>query len=380
MSTTITPNMGLVVPTVASEPGPDWANEINGDMSAIDSHNHGPGQGVAIEPSGLNISTDLTFAGNSATTLKTARFDIQSAPLASSAPNVSCLYVSGNELYYNDSTGGNQVQITNNGSVNAGAGSISGLPSGTASASYAAGTFTWQSATATAAAMDAGSVVIRRMVASGQGVTLQAPSGLSGAYSLTLPTSTPVSANSFVISDTSGNLAYAAVDGTSLQLTSSTVSVKDSGITTAKIADLNVTRPKLVAVGQQISSSSGLATVTGTSIVDVTNLSVTITTTGRPVIIFIQPENASGNPAGIYANYVGGPSESCTMYLQKGFATEVARWQFVQSGTSNFQQINMPYFLDTPAAGTIVYKISAANSSLTASMNFNYVVLVAYEL
>lgn len=380
MSTTITPNMGLVVPGVGSEPGPDWAEQVNADLSAIDEHNHSPGKGVQITPNGINVNTDLDFNGNSAVSLQTVRFDAEASPLAAAAPNVGCVYVSGNELYYNDATGANQVQITNNGSVNAGAGSITGLPSGTASASYSAGTFTWQSATVTPAIMDMGTAIIRRVTASGAGVTIQAPNTLVSGYSLTLPAANAAAAGSLVASDTSGNLSYVTADGSSLQVASSVISVKNAGITTAKIADANVTRPKLVAVGQQISSSSGVATVTGTSIVDVTNLSVTITTTGRPVVIFIQPENASGNPAGIYANYVGGPGESCTMYLQKGFATEVARWQFVQSGTSDFQQINMPYFLDTPAAGTVAYKISAANSSLTASMNFNYVVLVAYEL
>ena len=56
-----------------------------------------------------------------------------------------------------------------------------------------------------------------------------------------------------------------------------------SAVTTGKIAANAVTRAKMEAVGQQISSSSGVFATSSTSFVDVTNLSVSITVTGRPV-------------------------------------------------------------------------------------------------
>lgn len=203
MSTTITPNMGLVVPGVSTEPGPEWAQEINADLGVLDQHNHTPGQGVQITPAGININVDLPFNSNNATLLKTANFINQGSTLTGMAPNLGCVYVAGGELIYNDEAG-NVVPITNNGSVNAGAGSITGLPSGTASASYSAGTFIWQSATNTPATMDMGSVIIRNTTASAHGVTVQPVSALSSNYSLTLPT--VPGATSFVQLDSSGNL------------------------------------------------------------------------------------------------------------------------------------------------------------------------------
>src|SRR6202158_1946405 len=157
---TLTPNMGLPSPIPGVETGPQYAIDTQSCLSLIDSHNHSPGQGVPITTNGININTDLPINGNNLTLIKTVRFQVQASPIANSGLNVGCLYVSGNEIYYNDVTGGHQVQLTNGGSVNSGAGSITGLPSGTASASFSAGTFIWQAATATAANMDFASAIL----------------------------------------------------------------------------------------------------------------------------------------------------------------------------------------------------------------------------
>lgn len=63
-----------------------------------------------------------------------------------------------------------------------------------------------------------------------------------------------------------------------------TAKIADSNVTTAKIADGAVTGPKRVTT-VQISSSSGSYSTASASPVDVTNLSVTITLTGRPVLV-----------------------------------------------------------------------------------------------
>lgn len=210
MSTT-SPNMSLVIPSVGTESGPTWAADINASLTLVDQHNHSSGQGVQIQPNGLNINSDLAFQSNNATDLRSTRYTPQAAALAV-ASDIGCLYVVGNELYYNDVTGGNNVQITTNGSVNSGAGSITGLPSGTASASYSAGTFVWQSATSRAANMDAASYLLRNSTANSKALTLQPPSAMAANYSLTLP-ATPAS-QSFLALDTSGNITgYAAVSG-----------------------------------------------------------------------------------------------------------------------------------------------------------------------
>src|SRR4051812_20022083 len=103
----ISPNMSLPVPVVGVDPGPDWALNINVALTLLDQHDHSPGKGVSITPLGMNISSDLSFAQNNATMLRSARFASQSAALAG-ASDLGCLYEVGNELYYNDGLG-NQV-------------------------------------------------------------------------------------------------------------------------------------------------------------------------------------------------------------------------------------------------------------------------------
>src|SRR5271170_5056652 len=138
----ISPNMNLPVPIVDVDPGPDWANNINACMGILDQHSHVAGQGVQITPAGLNINADLSMQDNNLIAVNTVRFQALGASLPGTAPNLGVIYVAGNELYYNDESG-NVVAITKTGSVNAGAGSITGLPSGTASASYSSGSETF---------------------------------------------------------------------------------------------------------------------------------------------------------------------------------------------------------------------------------------------
>lgn len=186
------------------DPGPDWATNIVADMTVIDNHNHTSGNGVPIPPSGLNINTDLPMNQNNLVTAKSVRFTPQGAPL-SSGSDIGCVYESGVDLWYNDGSG-NQVRLTQGGSPAGGAGSITGLPSGTASASYAGGTFTWQSATNTPATMAVGPLVIGRTVASSPTVTLSPNASQVSSYSLALPLAIPASTR-VVTLDASGNLA-----------------------------------------------------------------------------------------------------------------------------------------------------------------------------
>ena len=210
-NTTISPNMGLPVPTVSVDPGPDWAENINSCLSVIDGHGHNPGSGVPVTPNGLNINIDLPFNSNNATLLRSSRYSPQGAPL-SAATDIGCVYVSGVDLYYNDSLG-NQVRITQSGAVSGSAGTITGLPSGTASAAYAAGTFTFQSATNTPANMAVGPIAIGRNSAASKTVTLAPNAGQASNYSWTFPASLPA-ATDYVTLDSSGNLSYNTATGT----------------------------------------------------------------------------------------------------------------------------------------------------------------------
>lgn len=204
-NTTISPNMNMPVPVVTVDPGPDWATNINSCLSIIDGHNHTPGSGVPITPSAININSDLSFNGNNAISLRSVRFSAQGSPL-SGAADLGCLYESGLDLFYNDGAG-NQVRITQSGSVAGSSGTITGLPSGTASASFSGTTFTFESATSTPASIDGGPLRIAQAVANGLGVTISASSSQTGNYDLTLPIALPA-AQSLLASDSSGNLSF----------------------------------------------------------------------------------------------------------------------------------------------------------------------------
>lgn len=229
-----TPNMNLTVPIVGITPGPDYANQVNGDFNILDSHDHSTGKGVPITPAGMQISSDLNFQNNNATTLRTARFSSQTAPL-SAALDLGCVYNVLGDLYYNDGSG-TQIRITESGAVAGTPGSISNLVS-PASAGYNAvtDTFVWQSNTNVPAHLDAGNLVMHNFSGTyANKLTLTAPT-LSSSYALTLPTIP--GQEQFLSIDTSGNiLSHWFVDNSTIQLTSNQLSVKSGGITTTQIS------------------------------------------------------------------------------------------------------------------------------------------------
>jgi len=202
---TVTPNMNLPVPVPSQAPGPAWATNIVASMNAIDSHDHTAGKGVPITPDGLNITDDLPMNENNLTEARTVRFSSQGAVLADAA-DVGCLYEVADDLYYNDGAG-NQVRITQGGAVTGATGTITGLPSGTASASYAGGTFTFESATSTPATMAVGPIETGAAIASPFKVTLSASASMTANYALTYPVDAPT-ANQILVSDGSGNLSW----------------------------------------------------------------------------------------------------------------------------------------------------------------------------
>lgn len=271
---TISPNMNLPIPTVGTDVGPDWANNLNACLSSIDSHNHTSGLGVQITPAGININAHLPFNGEPATQIGYVNL----TGLSGGAPglNTSVYSSDGIDLYFEDGNG-NLVRLTQGGSIVGTAGSITGLPSGTASAAFSAasGTFVWQQATSTAANMDVGSIAIRYPgsypTPSGNYIQIQAPSTLATGYALTLPAALPGSNGAFLTSATTGALGYTNIDNSTLAITSNVLGVKSQGITATQIADGTLTGTQLAfninipgtsakAAGQNIVTSQTNAT------------------------------------------------------------------------------------------------------------------------
>ncbi|CAN5950596.1 unnamed protein product [Sphagnum jensenii] len=227
MSNTITTsNMGLTLPIPGVDPGPDYALNNNVSFQKIDTHNHSAGNGVQITPSGLNINSDLTFLGNSATNLKLTSFTAQSL-----VSTLGSVYVKGNELFYNDFSG-NSTQLTLNGNVNA---TSSGISSGTATASFVAGVLVVNANTNTPANIQGASLLLGNNVSGSNYLTLAPPASLASSYTITLPT-IPAQ-TSFVTIDTSGTESSGiAPDNSSLQFSGSVLKVKAGGITQAMLA------------------------------------------------------------------------------------------------------------------------------------------------
>lgn len=243
---TISPNMSLPVPVPAVDPGPQWATDANACFSGIDSHNHTTGQGVQINPAGININTDLPMNANNLTTSRTVRFTAQAAALGA-ATDIGCIYEAGVDLYYNDGSG-NQVRITQGGAVAGSTGTITGLPSGTASASFSAGTFSFQSSTSTPATMNIGPIVTGAQTASPKTVTISASGAQAANYAMTWPLSLPAGTQFFTL-DASGNMGT-----TSSGVSGSGAVVLQSGST--------LVGPSITLPG--ISSPSFTGTSTGT--------------------------------------------------------------------------------------------------------------------
>lgn len=296
MATVITPNMNLSVPVVGQEPGPDWATDLNNCMSTIDTHDHSPGKGILITPSGLNISADLPFNNNNLISVRTVRF----TPNPSiGVTDLNASYVNGVDLYFVDGNG-NQVRITQSGAVAGTPGSIANLVT-PASASYvgASGTFVWQQAANTSADMDFGSAILRNDTANSKGLTLQPPSAMAADYSITLP----------------------ALPGSTSLMTMTASGVL--GTTT------QITNTQLPALNSAVSSSCGTFTISSNTPLMVTNLTVTITTAGRPVWVGLI-DDASGGASVITAS---------TTTSSTAVATVQAFPQILKASTAIFNSV-----------------------------------------
>lgn len=248
MSSTITSNMGLTIPGVGTEAGPLFATDINQSLTVIDQHNHTAGSGVLITPSAININSALTFNSNFATNLAGLTLVAQS-----STPANSTVYQSGVDLYYTDGNGAN-IRITQSGSVTGSAGTITGLPSGTASAAYNAisGTFVFQSATSTAANMDIASVILRNKSPNSTfGVTLNPQAAIPNNYSLTLP-GIPASLAVLTIDNSGTIIPTHAVTGSNIAAST----ITGSNIANRTIAATNIISGSLTS--NEIASNAGI--------------------------------------------------------------------------------------------------------------------------
>jgi hypothetical protein len=359
MAFTQSPNMNLIIPTVGAEPGPTYAADINNDLTLVDQHDHSPGKGVQITPAGLNINASLNIQGNALSNVGSVILANQT----SGDTTLQSLYAApGGEtptatadLWYTDSNG-IAIQITQAGIVKTTALSIPGE-------SYSGGTFFWtqtqSSLPLTPANFSIGSILLQPNTAStSKGVLLGPPSSpAASVQDIQLPL-VPTGNTAFMTMDTSGDML-------------------------TNVSTVNgITRQNLVPVGQQISASCGNFSTNNSIPGGVTNLSVTITTTGRPVMVLIQPDG-TGNSSSFYLS-AGGTTTllSGNIFIIRDSTTTLVatnlQADFISTTGPSYSFPATLTYLDTPSAGTHTYIVEANTTSTV--LGITYCVLVAYEL
>lgn len=140
----------------------------------------------------------------------------------------------------------------------------------------------------------------------------------------------------------------------------------------------------LASPGQQISSSSGAFSTTSASYVQVTNLSVTVTVTGRPVMVAIQPDG-SGNGSFIRSDNIAAfnSSSSCGIAFYRDGAS-IQEINLTNQGFNTVEGGSQTAFFifdngATAGSHTYAFYSKSSNASLWNCQIF-YVKLVAYEL
>lgn len=139
--------------------------------------------------------------------------------------------------------------------------------------------------------------------------------------------------------------------------------------------------------GVAISSSCGTFTTTSASEVDITNLSVTIITSGRPIFIGLIPNNDLASLGGdVRTTDLASTGTSGDIFFERD-STVIGRQNISltvdTTATENTLEIRLPCSsfstVDFPAAGTYTYKAQASASTGDTTTVFR-ARLIAYEL
>ena len=217
---------------------------------------------------------------------------------------------------------------------------------------------------------------------------------------------------------TGDKMASAIADGTTVQYSSSQFSVvsasidstmlASSSVTGAKVADDAITAAKISASAaithakrasravttdgtdpgaggiSKSASCSAFSTTSGTN-TDVTNLAVTLTTNGRPVMIFLESDG-SGTASGIGGSTADYQITFTLDLIRDGSTTVYDTYFKLPRNPDSYSGTMEGYIppssilhIDPVASGTYTYKVQVAKSGIT-TFKMNYTRLVALEL
>lgn len=378
------PAMSLPIPVVGSEAGPQYATDVNNCLGIVDQHNHSPGNGNPINPSGMNINADLSFNGNNLILARSLRLQPQLTTLAG-ASDIGCLYEAGVDLYYNDGSG-NQVRITQSGALAGTPGSISGLVP-PASVSYSSGTqtFIFQSNTNTPANLDAGFITLRNNVINSFGLSLFPPAAMGSNQVITLPT-TPASTKILTMDNTGTMASVTDVDNSSIEISGNNIQIKNQGVTQAKkairVVTTNGTDPGAGGMSTQ-ADPGAIQTFTSLTDTQVANLVCTLTTLGNPVTIYLTDGGFAGSGAFIGSDFTftETPNNAIVYLSIYRDGTPIYSYGF---GVTPAGHVNIPpssiCATDFPAPGTYTYTIWARTTNAGQAVRLGSCKIVAYEV
>lgn len=151
---------------------------------------------------------------------------------------------------------------------------------------------------------------------------------------------------------------------------------------TADIANGAITPAKKAALGQQESSANSSQTFTSTTFADITSLSVSITTTGRPVFMAMLG-TASGNSS-VQCSDTSSSSQARIKFLRDSTDISIMTIFLNPGAATGTLTINVPpssfMYIDTPAAGTYTYKAQCAAGASGDTVTVTNVKLMVFEL
>jgi hypothetical protein len=369
--------MGLTLPQVGVTTGAVAAQDIVDNFNIIDVHDHSSGKGSQVVAAGININAALSFGNQKAYNLLCTQFTSQSSSPtgAGDRPNV---HVLNGDLYYVNSSG-TAVQITNAGSIAGTSGSIGGLSS-PASAQFATNAFTWKATATEYAKMEFSEISLYPFTSSPSTFLTLKVSNSVTSYTITFPDAAP--ASTVPLTMTSGGvIATTTNDAIGQGMTS-------TGANAIAVSRTRSTGTSVGAGGIAIAANSGSFVGTGA----ITNQSVTIITSGRPVLLVLQPGANTGSGQNVSANSSGGTRVQPYMRtLLKRGGTTLANFDLgvgvdMSSGVVSgaiFSSQSCVY-VDAVAAGTYTYTAELATVSTSGTTGTSSAVLncqlVAYEL
>lgn len=203
-----TDDMGLDLPVVGSTAGPTYATKNNTAFEAIDDHDHTSGNGVQIPTAGINIDAPLSMNNQELTDTDVVHFAGRDEV---SYTNRSIYFLSSDGEFYVRDGGGNVIQMTDSGSLNASLlGGISGDYGGSTedlTYSNSSKIFNFLQNTNHRAKIDTGDIRLFEPTSGiSNAVSLKSPTSLAAAYDWILPGALPGSGTELVNVNSSGQL------------------------------------------------------------------------------------------------------------------------------------------------------------------------------